>query len=361
MLSGNRSLLMQNSELFDWKNSWAAYERDATRLEADFRGRYTERRFDYLQPLHLQKEVPARLRKAYQVAVAYTEWGARDADLLICVGGVANCAHRFHHLAAQLGNEFRVVCLDLIGRGRSGWLADQSEYCLATYVEQLRQAVSHFGAQQVSILGSSLGGTVAIVFAAQYPDLVSRLILNDTGPYIPAGRRRRRAETLARHYVFRTPAELLRKVGASQKNDGPVSEAARQYITHHQTRWSDADMGRIYRCDPRALLAYRAEAHRNVNVWPEWQRLSQPVLVLHGEESDALLPPTLRRMRRRAGVQVIDIPHTGHTPALDNPEHADMIRSWLHVAGDTVANRIATTVRSSAELCGKRADPVSRG
>lgn len=355
-------MLMQNSEMFDWKNSWAAYERHAARLEAHFLGRYAECRFDYLQPLHLQPEVPARLRKAYPVAVAYTEWGAHDADLLICVGGVANSAHRFHHLAAQLSNEFRVACLDLIGRGRSGWLADQSEYSLATYVEQLRQTVCHFGAQQVSILGSSPGGTVAIVFAAQYPDLVNRLILNDTGPYIPAGRRRRRAETLARHYVFRTPAELLRKVGASQKNDGPVSEVARQYIIHHRTRWSEADMGRIYRCDPRALLAYRAEAHRSVNVWPEWQRLSQPVLVLHGEESDALLPPTLRRMKRRAGVQVIDIPHTGHTPALDNQEHAGMIRSWLHVAGDTGGtNRAATAVRSRAECCWERADPVSRG
>ena len=315
---------------------WKAYEAHANELETPFLGRYTEQRFDYFQPLRLQQGVPARLRKVYPVSVAYTEWGRSDAELLICVGGVANCAHRFHHLAAQLANDYRVICLDLIGRGRSGWLADQSEYCLETYVEQLLQTFKHLRIRQASLLGSSLGGTAATVFAARHTDLVSRLILNDTGPYIPSGRRRRRAETLARHYVFRTPAELLRKVGISQRNDGPISEAARLYNTYHQTRWSKSDSGRVYRYDPRALMAYREESHQSVNIWPEWQRLKQDILVLHGMESDALLPPTLRRMQRNPAVKIIDIPNTGHTPALDKPEHAEWIRNWLGASIDQV-------------------------
>lgn len=332
-----------------WRDDWAAYEAHMNRLDECYSGFYTARRFDYWQPLRLQRGVPVRLRKVYPVSVAYTEWGRADADLLVCVGGVANCGHRFHPLAAHLEREFRVVCLDLLGRGRSGWLADQCEYGIDTYVEQLRQTLAHLAVRRVALLGSSLGGTVAIVFAARYPALVDRLILNDTGPYIPASRRRRRAETLARHYVFRTPAELLRKVGISQRNDGPVEDSVRQYITHHQTRWSEADQGRVYRYDPRALLAYRDEASRSVNVWSFWQSLQQPVLVLHGMESDSLLPPTLRRMQRRAKVSVVDIPDTGHTPVLDKANHASQIADWLRAH-----RQVAGAARISA-MPGRRA------
>jgi pimeloyl-ACP methyl ester carboxylesterase len=313
----------------NWKEDWAAYEAHAAALEDPFRGRYASCRFDYRHPLRLQKNVPTRLRRVYPVSVAYTLWGKAGDPLILCVGGVANCAHRFHFFAAGMDDRYQIACMDWVGRGNSGWLADVSEYQLETYVEQLKQCLHHLNARQVILLGSSLGGTAAIVLAARHPHLVSRLILNDTGPYIPAGRRRRRAETLARHYVLRTPAEMLRKVGVSQRNDGPVSDRVRLYLTYHQTRWSAVEDGRIYCYDPRAMLAYRADARKNVNVWTAWRKIKQPVFVTHGMESDALLPPTLRRMQRRQQVTVMHIRDTGHTPVLDAPCHIGLIRDWL--------------------------------
>ena len=313
----------------DWQKNWRAYEDYASALEAPFAERYAVGRFDYIHPVRLQSGVPRRLRKAYPVSIAYTDWGATEAPLVICVGGVANCAHRFHFLASNLSQDHHVVCLDWVGRGRSGWLADESEYGLETCVEQLRQTLLHLGARKATIIGSSLGATAAMVLAARHQHLVGRLILNDTGPYIPAARRRRRAETLARHYVFRTPAEMVRKVGISQRNDGPISNDVRLYNTYHQTHWSVADNGRVYRHDPRALMAFREQAHQSVNIWNFWQRLQQPILVMHGLESDVLLPPTLRRMMRRREVTVAHIPDTGHTPVLDNPDHIYIIRTWL--------------------------------
>lgn len=313
----------------DWQKDWTSYEAYAAQLDSPFSGRYAAQRFDYTHPVRLQAEVPRRLRKPYPVSIAYTEWGATQSPLVICAGGVANCAHRFHFLASQLCHDYRVICLDWVGRGRSGWLADKNEYTLETYVEQMRQTLLHLGACKATIIGSSLGGTIAIVLAARYPHLAGRLILNDTGPFIPAARRKRRAETLARHYVFRTPSDMLRKVGVAQRNDGPIGEDVRLYTTYHQTRWSAADDGRIYRHDPRALMAFREQARQNVNTWSFWRQLHQPVLVMHGMESDVLLPPTLRRMMQRQNLTVIHIPDTGHTPVLDNPDHIHMIRTWL--------------------------------
>ena len=150
------------------------------------------------------------------------------------------------------------------------------------------------------LLGSSLGGSAAIELAARHPELVSRLILNDIGPYIPKKRRQRRSQTLARHYVFRDPADLLRKIGASQKNDGPISDDIRFNVTFHQTKWSDEEGGRIYRHDVRALQAYQRDAQESLDQWSLWERVRCPVLLIHGMLSDALLAPTIKRMQRNA-------------------------------------------------------------
>jgi pimeloyl-ACP methyl ester carboxylesterase len=219
--------------------------------------------------------------------------------------------------------------MDWLGRGRSGWLAAEDDYSLATYAEQLRQMIVHLGAAPVTVLGSSLGGSAAIEMIARHPRLVQRLILNDVGPHIPARRRRRRAETIARHYVFRDPAELLRRVGASNKNDGPVSDDIRFNLSFHQTRWSDEESGRVYRHDVRAMQAYRRSAQRSVQQWEQWQRVSCPVLLIHGMQSDALFEPTIHRMSRDKPLAVMHVPDTGHTPLLADRNQIDFIRRWL--------------------------------
>ena len=315
---------------------WAAFDAQAERLDQRFAGCFTRHHFDYLQPVRLQKQVPARLRRPYVTSVSYTAWGAWDAPLLVCLGGVANTAMRFSFLAADLRADFRVVCMDWLGRGHSGWLADESEYTGATYLEQLRQLLAHLKPRgPVQLLGSSMGGSIAMALAARSPALVARLVLNDVGPAMPAARRRRRADTLARHYVFRSPEDIQRRVGASQKNDGPVSEEIRHFLAWHQTRWSEENAGRVYRHDPRAMTAYRSQvlAQARHDQWQDWGGVRCPVLLMHGLQSDALLAATIARMRRamhpRAALAVAHVPETGHTPLLSDRNQTHCIGSWL--------------------------------
>ena len=195
--------------------TWNEYMAFASRVVGRFHGQFRLERFDYVHPGRLQVGTPRRLKRAYTASVAYTEWGPADAPVLLCCGGVVNVATRFHYLAGDLADRYRVICMDWVGRGRSAWLVSEGDYSLATYTEQLRQMIMHLGGRPVTVLGSSMGGSAAIDLAARHPELVEQLILNDVGPQIPAPRRRRRAETIAHHYVFRTPAELLRKVGVA--------------------------------------------------------------------------------------------------------------------------------------------------
>lgn len=309
----------------DWKHYLAV----ASQVVGRFHGHFRLERFDYMHPAHLQPTTPRRLRKTYPVSVAYAEWGPADGPVVLCCGGVANVAMRFNYLASDLSDRFRVICMDWVGRGRSGWLADEGDYSLATYTEQLRQMILHLGGRPVTLLGSSMGGSAAIDLIAQHPGLVERLILNDVGPHIPARRRKRRAETIARHYVFHSPADLLRKAGAAHKNDGPLGDDIRFNLTFHQTRWSDDEGGRIYRHDVRALQAYRRDAQRSVLQWEQWKHVHCPLLLVHGLLSDALLPPTIERMRRGKHITVLHVPDTGHTPLLADRNQTHCIREWL--------------------------------
>ena len=308
---------------------WDQYMAIASQVVGRFHGQFRLERFDYMHPVALQPGTPRRLRRPYPVSVAYADWGPADAPVVLCCGGVANVAMRFNYLAADLSDHFRVICMDWLGRGRSGWMADQGDYSLATYAEQLRQMVMHLGGRPVALLGSSMGGSAAIELIARHPELVERLILNDVGPHIPARRRLRRAETIARHYVFRSPSDLLRKVGASQKNDGPLGDDIRFNLTFHQTRWSEDEGGRIYRHDVRALQAYRQDAQRSLTQWGQWRKVHCPLLLVHGLLSDALLPATIARMQRGKAITLMHVPDTGHTPLLADRNQTAFIRDWL--------------------------------
>ncbi len=318
--------------------SWDQYDALARRLAHPFEGHYRRQAFDYVHPEHLQPRAPARYRRPYPVRVSYLAWGDPSRPLLVCCGGVANVARRFDYLALALADEHYVVCPDWVGRGESGWVHDQGDYSHATCVEQLRQLLVHLGDRPASIIGSSLGATIGIELAAMLaPGRIARLVLNDTGPHIPAGTRSWRAATLARHYVFRSPADMFRRVGAAQKNDGPLPHEVRLHNFHAQTRWSDEEDGRIFRHDPRALQEYQEHARSSVDVWDSWDAIACPVLATRGTETDVLLPQTLQRMQAKRSVTVMHVPATGHTPALADPNHIACIRDWLRDASHFAA------------------------
>jgi len=308
---------------------WEEYERRAEAILARFRHEFTACCFDYEHPRRLQRHTPKRLKSDYPVRCSYLSWGNPENPLVICIGGIVNFAMRFCFLADRLREHFHVVCPDLVGRGLSGWLADGHDYTMETYIEQVRQLLCHLKRRKVIFIGTSLGGSIGIEYCARYPKQVQRLILNDVGPYIPAKRRKRRAETLVRHYAFRTPADLSGKVGVAQINEGPIPEEVRILNTYCQTKWSDSELARVYRHDIRALLTYQREAGNSFVQWEAWDRVDCPVLLIHGMLSDSLLEKTVSRMRKMGRVDIMHVPGTGHAPSLSDMNRIRFIREWL--------------------------------
>ena len=140
-------------------------------------------KFHYRHPTKLQDKKYG-LGKSYVVPVAYSDSG-NEGEPVIAIGGLTNVFQRFDFLAIDASPDLRLIGLDLVGRGRSGWMSDISDYTTETYIEQTLQLLDVLKLNRFTILGSSLGGSIAISIAARYPSRVKRIILNDIGPYIP--------------------------------------------------------------------------------------------------------------------------------------------------------------------------------
>ena len=307
--------------------SWDDYGALIEALDAGLGGGPAMHRFAYLHPPHLQ-DPETGVGKPYPVRLAYSDPGG-GGEPVIAVGGITNVAQRFDFLALDAAPALRVIGLDLAGRGRSGRLAELSDYRLETYVEQVLQLMRELGLASCTLLGSSLGGSTAIRLAARHPERVRRIVLNDSGPYIPVERRARRAKAVARHYVFNSPADVFRRTGAAQRHAGPAPDAVLLHAAHHRTRWSDDEGGRVCRHDLRALLAYRADARNSLDMWEDWDRVECPVLLIHGVESDATTDETIDRMRGMGNLSVIHVPGTGHTPTLSDGALIADIAGWV--------------------------------
>jgi pimeloyl-ACP methyl ester carboxylesterase len=118
--------------------------------------------------------------------VRLLEWGdPRNEKVLICVHGLSRNAHDFDFLAMALEKDYRVICPDMAGRGDSPNLKQKEWYDYETYVGDMLYIMDQYGLDTVDWVGTSMGGIIGMVIAAQFPKRIKTLVLNDIGPFIP--------------------------------------------------------------------------------------------------------------------------------------------------------------------------------
>ena len=264
--------------------------------------------------------------------IAYVEWGdPRSLRVAVCVHGLSRQGRDFDVLAAALAAKgWRVICPDLPGRGKSGWLPDPDEYTLPQYAMDLTVLIARLGVEKVDWIGTSLGGLIGIVMAGQPNAPINRLVMNDVGPFLPWQALQRLGMSVRNTPdTFPTLAAATAYLRTRLANFGALTDEQWLHLTRHSlTQAPNGTWRRL--SDPNITAAFKPGWFFNLSLWTYWDTISCPVLVLRGAESDVLLPATVAEMKRRGpGVEAVEFPDCGHAPALLDPSHIAPIVAWL--------------------------------
>lgn len=263
--------------------------------------------------------------------MTYYEWGdPANPRVLMCVHGLTRTGRDFDYLAQALSSDYRVICPDVAGRGRSEWLKVVDDYAPPNYANDMMTLIARLDVETVHWVGTSMGGLVGMLIASQLDTPITRLVLNDVGPLITRASLRRIGEYVGKapkFPSFEDAEKYIRLVGAPF---GPLTDAQWRHLALHSTRLNDTgEYEMAY--DPGIGEPFRkAFFYTDVNLWPVYDAIRCPTLVMRGAESDLLLHKTVMAMSQRGPkAQIAEIPGVGHAPMLMDDMQVDIVRKFL--------------------------------
>ncbi len=263
--------------------------------------------------------------------VAYFEWGdPGNDDVLVCVHGLTRRGRDFDALARDLEDRYRVVTVDLPGRGDSHWLPVAADYQPTTYLQDMAALIARLGVETVDWVGTSLGGLLGMMLASQPNSPIRKLVCVDIGGYIDKPALERIASFVGSDPEFDDLKGLelhLRQVGAPY---GPLTDAEWAHLARYGSR-RDPKTGKwCLHYDPRIAEPFKEGFSEPVDLWPLWDAVPCPVLVLRGERSDVLLKETAEEMMtRKPAAELVEFADVGHAPMLMDQGQIRVVREWL--------------------------------
>jgi pimeloyl-ACP methyl ester carboxylesterase len=257
--------------------------------------------------------------------------------VLVCVHGVTRVADDFDGLARALSDEYRVVCPDVVGRGRSGRLRDPAYYTVPQYVADMVTLIARATSDDtlgVHWFGTSMGGLIGMILASLEDSPIRKLVLNDIGPVLDQGALARIGEYIGqdiRFPDFDTGAAYVKAVSMSF---GPhteeewfklASDVLRQDEGGQWVRHYDLGLAQPF----RAITPERA-AGDEAQLWAAWDAIRCPTLLVRGEQSDLLSRETALEMCTRGPKpRLVEIPGVGHAPTFVRADQIAIAREFL--------------------------------
>jgi pimeloyl-ACP methyl ester carboxylesterase len=261
--------------------------------------------------------------------VAYYEWGdPANANVVICVHGLSRNGRDFDVLGEALAPTHRTLAIDIPGRGQSQWLADPNDYVFPVYLTALTALIARSGAERVAWVGTSLGALLGMVMAAQPNTPVQRLVINDAGPLIEPAAIARIREYVGLDPTFASYAEAEAYIRAISAPFGALTDAQWEHLTRSSVaQRPDGRWGSRY--DPGIALPFRTSA-APPDLWPVWDAIRCPTLVLRGAQSDLLSPATAAQMASRGPkARILEVPGVGHAPMLLSPDQYEPVAQFI--------------------------------
>ena len=265
---------------------------------------------------------------------AYAEWGdPKNPRVLVCAHGLTRSGRDFDPLARALCDEYRVVCPDVVGRGRSDWFANASHYHVPQYVADSVTLLARLDAEVVDWVGTSMGGLIGMGLASLKGSPIRKLVLNDIGPVLLRAAVARIADYVGKLQHFAT------------FDDGVtyVRTVAATFGTHTDEEWRmlagnvlvpDGSGFKLH-YDPGIAMLFRTlvdntPVHQNIVSWNEYDRVTCPTLAIRGETSDLLSPEVHMQMATRGPrATLATVRGVGHAPSLIAEDQIALVRDFL--------------------------------
>jgi len=263
----------------------------------------------------------------------YTDWGdPANPRVVICAHGLTRNCRDFDTLAAALQNDLRVVSVSIAGRGLSDWLPNKEDYNYPQYMADMTALIARVtasGAQDISWVGTSMGGMLGMLLAARPNTPISRLVLNDVGTIIPKASMERIGTYVGKSPLFKTYAEIEQYVRMVSAPFGPLTDVQWQHLTKTNSRQNDdGSWGMNY--DPGIALPFQKALKNDIVLWPYYDAVRCPTLLLRGEKSDLLLRDTALEMTKRGPKpKLMEFAGIGHAPALMADDQVAAVRGFL--------------------------------
>jgi pimeloyl-ACP methyl ester carboxylesterase len=263
--------------------------------------------------------------------VSYLEWGERaNPRVLICVHGLTRTARDFDVLARAMKERCRVICPDLPGRGESEWLKNPMEYVVPAYAADMVTLIARLDVEQVDWVGTSLGGMVGMALASLPQNPIRRLVLNDVGPLLSAASLKRIGEYVGMALEFPSMEAAEQYIRTVSAPFGPHSDAQWRTLTETVVRPKQGGGFKLH-YDPAIAVAFKAAANgKDVDLWPLYDAIRCPTLVIRGEQSDLLSAATARAMGERGPkAKLAELAGVGHAPTLMHDDQVALVRDFL--------------------------------
>lgn len=257
--------------------------------------------------------------------------GPRGAPLtVICIPGLTRNARDFEDLAPHLAQKYRVLCVELRGRGLSEYAKNPATYVPPVYVRDIDSLIAAAGLTQVALIGTSLGGIISMVLGGIVPHKLLGVVLNDIGPELDPAGLARIATYVGKSRPIITWDEAAAVVEDLDRVVFPGYSAA-DWQRMARRRFAVSEDGAFrpdYDLNISKPFSGSAAA---VNLWPFFGAMKDiPMLSIRGETSDLFSPEVFARMKREVpALKQVTVARHGHAPYLDEPEAIEAIDAFL--------------------------------
>lgn len=249
--------------------------------------------------------------------------GPRDKPPILCIPGLTRNARDFEPVAERYAGEWRVICVELRGRGESAFDPDPSRYTPQYYVADILKLLDQEGIADAVFFGTSLGGICTMLLASTDAERIAGAMLNDIGPVIDQAGIDRIGGYVGREVRFDNWDQAIAVLTERNTEVFPRWENGEWERFTRRIMQQTPD-GVRFQYDMRIADNFRVatEGPQGAN-WDLYDALAgRPVLILRGGLSDLLAPDIAEQMVERlpGDAELIVVPDVGHTPNLEEPE-----------------------------------------